>query len=343
MAGLHRVLILGVGSIGERHLRCFRATGRAVASFVEVNATLRQTVAARYGIRQHYSTLEEALADRPGVAVIATPAALHVPLALRLVEAGLHLLIEKPLSTSLDGIERLWQRVARHGVIAGVGYVYRLYPVLAAMRRAIVEGRFGTPVQLVAVSGQHFPTFRPAYRTIYYTDRAQGGGAIQDALTHLLNAGEWLIGPVDQILADAAHQVLEGVEVEDTVHVLTRHGRALGCYSLNQHQAPNEITITVICDRGTARCELHQNRWRWMTQPGESWHDEQFPPVERDTPFLIQAHLFLDAVEGKAMPACSLEEGIHTLGVNLAALASVDEGTWQLIYPEAHYSMRSAP
>jgi predicted dehydrogenase len=331
MPGLHRVLILGVGSIGERHLRCFRATGRAELSFVEINDSLRQAVAERYGIRHAYARLEDALADRPTAAVIATPAPLHVPLALRLAEAGVHLLIEKPLSTSLEGVDRLRQSVAHRGVVAAVAYVYRVLPGLAAMRAALAEGRFGRPVQLVAVCGQHFPTFRPAYRTIYYTDRAQGGGAIQDALTHVINAGEWLIGPVDRVLADAAHQILEGVTVEDTVHVLTRQGTALGSYSLNQHQAPNEFTITVIGDRGTTRCEFHENRWRWMTQPSGTWHDEPYPPVDRDTPFVTQAHRFLDAVEGKAVPPCSLEEGIQTLRVNLAALASAEMGSWQTI------------
>src|SRR5262249_40655674 len=170
------------------------------------------------------ANLDDALAGRPTAAVIATPAPLHVPLSLRLAEAGIHLLIEKPLSTSLEGVDRLRQVVARPGGGAAVAYVYRVLPGLAGMRAALVEGRFGRPVQLVAVCGQHFPTYRPAYRTIYYTDRAQGGGAIQDALTHVINAGEWLIGPVDRVLADAAHQILEGVEGEDTVHVLTRQG-----------------------------------------------------------------------------------------------------------------------
>ena len=70
----------------------------------------------------------------------------------------------------------------------------------AAMKAALDSGRFGRPVQLVAVCGQHFPTYRPAYREIYYRDRATGGGAIQDAITHVLNLGEWLIGPVDRLL-----------------------------------------------------------------------------------------------------------------------------------------------
>jgi predicted dehydrogenase len=325
-----RLLIIGVGSIGERHLRCFRATGRAEVSFVEINAELRRSVAERYGIRSSYSELETALAERPDMAVIATPAPLHIPIALRLAEAGIHLLIEKPLSTSLDGVERLRQSVEERGLVAAVAYVYRVHPCLVAMKEALAAGRFGRPVQLVAVSGQHFPTFRPAYRSIYYTDRAQGGGAIQDALTHLVNAGEWLVGPVDRLVVDGAHQVLDGVEVEDTVHMLTRHGTVLGCYSLNQHQPANETTLTVICDQGIARWELHHNRWRWQERPGDDWHDESINPLERDTLFILQANRFLDAVEGKAVP-CSLAEGVQTLKVNLGALGSLKNKAWHTL------------
>lgn len=335
MSEQHRVLIIGVGSIGERHLRCFQATGRAEVAFVELSDALRSVIAERYGVRRSFSDLETALRERPGAAVIATPAPLHIPIATRLAEAGVHLLIEKPLSTSLNGIDRLRRLIQERQVVAAVAYVYRVHPTLRAVRAALVEGRFGRPVQLVAVGGQHFPTYRPAYRSIYYTDRNQGGGAIQDALTHVLNAGEWLIGPIERLVADAAHQVLEGVTVEDTVHVLTRQGSALGCYSLNQHQAPNENSLTVIGEHGTARCELHENRWRWMTRPGEEWHEESAGPLERDALFISQAHAFLDAVEGRAPPPCSLEDGIQTLRVNLAALASVEQGTWQPIQRSA--------
>jgi predicted dehydrogenase len=328
----YNVLIIGVGSIGERHLRCFRATGRAELRFVEINPELRRNIAVRYAVPDtaQFSDLETALQQRPDVAVVCTPAPLHVPLATRLAEAGIHLLIEKPLSTTLAGIDQLRQVVRERRVTAAVAYVYRCHPLLVAMRQALREGRFGTPVELTAVSGQHFPTYRPAYRSTYYTDRATGGGAIQDAATHIINAGEWLLGPADRVVADAAHQVLEGVTVEDTVHLLARHASVLATYSLNQYQAPNEFTLTVVCERGTVRTEFHEHRLRWLTQPGGIWHDESIAPLERDTNFIAQANAFLDAVEGKAAVPCSLEEGIQTLRVNLAALASLDQG-WQSI------------
>jgi predicted dehydrogenase len=335
----HRVLIIGVGSIGERHLRCFQATGRAEVALVEIDPDLRRTVAERYGVSAAYGDLGSALVDPPDVAVVATPAPSHVPLATGLAQAGVHTLIEKPLSVSTAGIELLRQVVRERKVVAGVAYVYRAHPVLGAMRAALMGGRFGRPVEVVAMCGQHFPTYRPAYRTTYYQDRATGGGAIQDALTHVINAAEWLVGPIDRLVADAAHQVLEGVSVEDTAHVLARHGDVLASYSLNQHQAPNEVTLTVVCEHGTVRFESHLHRWRWMTSPGGAWHDEAIAPLERDTLFAVQAGAFLDVVEGQGVPACSLDEGVQTLRVNLAALASVEGGGWQTV--EGNHPWRS--
>lgn len=325
----HRVLVIGVGSIGERHLRCFQTTGRADVSFVEVQPALRTTIAERYQVSGAFDSLDAALASPPDVAVICTPAPLHIPQATRFAEAGIPILIEKPLSTTLDGIEALLDLVRRQSLVASVAYVYRAHPVLASMRAAVQSGRFGRPVEIVAVGGQHFPTYRPAYRNIYYRDRATGGGAIQDALTHIFNAGEWLVGPIDRVVADASHQVLDGVSVEDTAHVLARHGNVMGTYTINQYQAPNEGAITVVCERGTARFEIHNRLWKWMTEPDSRWTEEAATELERDTLFVAQANAFLDAVEGKAPAACPLEEGLQTLKVNLACLASLESGRWE--------------
>jgi predicted dehydrogenase len=177
-------------------------------------------------------------------------------------------------------------------------------------------------------SGQHFPFYRPAFRETYYTQRETGGGAIQDALTHTLNAAEWLVGPITKLIADAEHCVLDGVQVEDTVHVLTRHNSVLGSFSLNQHQPPNETTLTVICERGAARWESHNNRWLSAQEPGQPWRIEDAFSLERDDLFISQANVFLDQLEKTNGPACSLREALQTLKVNLAALRSLDEKAW---------------
>ena len=325
---LHHVAVVGVGSIGQRHVRCFLDTGRAQVSFVDANSALASHVAERYRDAKALCGLEAAAESGITAAVIATPAPLHVPIATQLANAGIHVLIEKPLAVGPDGVEALKEVVSLRNVVAGVAYVYRLHPAMASMRSAILSGRLGRPVELVAVAGQHFPTYRPTYRETYYASHANGGGAVQDALTHVINAGEWLVGPVTRLIADADRLVLEGVEVEDTVHVMARHGDVLASYSLNQHQSPNETTITVICDNGVARFEFHASRWRMMLHPGGEWIDSVHE-LGRDELFTRQANAFLDAIERHDAPPCTLDEGTATFLVNRAILRSVRDGAWQ--------------
>ena len=105
----------------------------------------------------------------------------------------------------------------------------------------------------------------------------------------------------------------------------------MSSYSLNQHQAPNELTTTVVCERGTARFEYHNKRWLSMEKPNDPWREEAVVEFERDTPFILQANAFLGAVEGKSASLCSLAEGVQTLKVNLAILASAETRAWQEI------------
>lgn len=328
---LPRVLIVGVGSIGERHLRCFAGTNRVDVGICELNRELRDTVGDRYGVTRRFASLDEAINDGFDAAVVATPAHLHIRMATQIVARSMHVLIEKPLSTTTDGIASLIEKVDGSPSIAAVAYVMRCHPALNAARDAIKSGRFGEPLQVATQLGQNFPFFRPAYRDIYYAKRETGGGAIQDALTHILNAVQWIIGPMDRVMADAAHLALEGVEVEDTVHVIARHGGVMASYAMNQHQAPNENRITVACTGGTVRIHLVENTWAWQIDPKGTWQEEVFPGLERDDLFIKQANAFLDTMQGDAPPRCTIDEAWATLNASLAILQCSDAPPWNAV------------
>lgn len=322
------ILIIGVGSIGERHLRCFQSTGRCKLAICEPNEDRRNTVSQRYQVPA-YATWEDALANEScSAAVIASPAPFHIPTAQALTERGLDLLIEKPLGIDLRGTEKLSSTIAEQGTRVSVGFVYRALPALQKMRAAIEEHRFGRVVQIQVQSGQHFPFYRPAYREIYYANPAIGGGLIQDMLPHFLNAVEWIAGPTTDAVVDASHQVLDGVAVEDTVNLLTRHDSVMANFTLNQHQPVNESTITVLCTEGAARWELRAHRWMSATEKGGDWNVEESFVHGRDDYYILQANAFLDFLEGNGAPICSLSDGITTLKSTLAILKSREAGRW---------------
>src|SRR3972149_467485 len=105
MTPRRRVLVIGAGSIGARHVRCFQQTGRVEVVVCELNPQVREQVATQYGMAESFADLPAAMAAGAEAAVICTPAQLHVPLAARLAETGMHLLIEKPLGTSTHGAD----------------------------------------------------------------------------------------------------------------------------------------------------------------------------------------------------------------------------------------------
>src|SRR5207237_5533478 len=101
-----RILILGAGSIGTRHLANLRQLDAGPLAVYDVDATRSERAAAQHGARA-FSDLDAALAWQPELALIATPNHLHVAQAQRCAEIGAHLFVEKPLANALDGIDTL--------------------------------------------------------------------------------------------------------------------------------------------------------------------------------------------------------------------------------------------
>jgi predicted dehydrogenase len=95
---------------------------------------------------------------------------------------------------------------------------------------------------------------------------------------------------------------------------------------MNQFQAPNESFTQFNAEAGSVRMEVHLRRWGVQRLGETSWTWKEMPPAERDTFFIVQANRFLDLVEGRPAPLCSLEAAEQTLRFNLAALASADRG-----------------
>ena len=324
------MLVVGVGAIGERHLRCFQETGRCELAICEPNAELRAEVADRYDIADSFPDVETAIEQSAfNAAVIATPAPLHVPLATLLARQECHLLIEKPLSTNVAGIDVLRKTVAERSLVAAVGYTQRAHPGLQAIKQQIDSGRFGRPLQIRVVLGHPFAHFRPAYRDVYFARHEDGGGAIQDAITHSYNSVQWLVGPCHRLVTDATHLKLDGVDVEDTVHTMARHGDVMASFALNLYEASNEAMITVTCEAGTLQCDFKRVRWSWVTQPAGSWNHEPVDVPGRDVLYIAQANVFLDCIDGTAQPLCTLDEGFETLLTNLASLRSSEQRKWQ--------------
>lgn len=319
------ILVVGGGSIGERHLRCFQDIGCTVA-LCDSNAARLKEVAQRYQLARTFKSIELAAREIWYGIVIATPANLHADHAAALIKSTEALLIEKPLCTSLDQADRLMSLAA--GKWVQVGYVLRHHPATQHVRTLLAEGVIGKLHQVTLTAGQNFPSLRPAYRDIYYKSHETGGGAVQDAATHHFDLVQHLAGPFDWIFCDHGHQELADVSVEDTVHLLGRcRGHTMVSVALNQFMAPNETHVQLNGALGSLAIRFHEHRAGMFMLGDSDWTWTEPLVEERDDLFRAQAQNFISSIVKQEPWVCTLDDGLRALSVNLAALRSGQKHT----------------
>lgn len=315
-------LIVGLGSAGRRHMRNLHALG--VERFVlcrSGRSTMGPVDDAPAGTVTE-STIEAALSHRPTLAVISTPTALHLDPALAAAEAGCHLLIEKPVSHTLDGLERLRAAVESRGLTAAVGCQFRFHPLLESLRERLRVGRLGTVHSARAVYREYLPGWHPweDHRRTYPAKEALGGGAIR-TLIHAPDALRWLFGPIE-----AAHAVVSrcadlGTDVPDDAATLAL-GFASGVQAgveLDFVTRPPRNSLTVFGTEGTASLDFLDGGLVWTNPQGDREVEQAPAGFGRDDLFMALARDFLACAESGRAPRTTLDDGIEVLSVLLAA------------------------
>lgn len=327
---MNRVIIIGTGGIGKRHVRGFQETGRAALSFVEPHEARRAEAVALFAPDAAFASIEEADLSTYDLAVICTPAHLHVPIMRQCAGAGLPFLVEKPLAVEMEGVDEVIAEVASKGLLARVGYIRRIAPELNAARDQIRAGKIGN-LKLAYLNGsQEFPKYRPDYRTTYYARPEMGGGAILDASTHSLDFLIWIMGRPVAVSAMYDRMALEGSQTEDTVLMNIRfESGAMANLTINQFQKPNISVTEFIGTEGNLK--LEHSVLSFAADDSGDWKERHdfmdglIPTEAHQARFTIQANAMLDALAGKPDTLATLEDARQSLAIALAAKRSWQE------------------
>jgi predicted dehydrogenase len=214
-------LVIGCGSIGQRHVRNLRSVGIDVIA-CDPNPARRDEVTKRYGIRV-FESLDAAFDQRLDAAYVCSPSNTHVPIAMQAARRGLHLFIEKPLSHSLEGLEDLQREVENRGLVVLVGCNMLFLGTLVRVKQALDERRIGNVVSARGQVGYYLPYWHPHedYRKRYSANSGLGGGVILDSI-HEVGMIRWLLGEVAEIFCFCGK--LSGLEIdtEDTAEMLLK-------------------------------------------------------------------------------------------------------------------------
>lgn len=322
-----KFLIAGSGSIGRRHLRHLVSQGEHEVVLYRTNlATLPDDELAEYSVE---TDLDKALAQKPDAVIVSNPTALHLEVALPAAKAGCHILLEKPVSHSLDGLDELQREVDAQGVGVLVGFQFRYHPGLRKAVELLKEGAVGQAVSFRIHWGEYLPDWHPweDYRQSYAARKDLGGGVIL-TLTHPLDYARWLFGEVTQLSAFAGYSGELDIEVEDMAEINLRfESGVIGSIHLDYNQRPQRHQMEVVCTGGTILWD-HAGELKVYSAENEGWTEYPAPVgFERDHLFHDQMVHFLEIVAGKAEPICTLQDGIRVVQLALAAHQSSDMGS----------------
>lgn len=327
-----KILIAGLGSIGRRHFRNLRALGENdIVLLRSHRATLPDDELSGFPVE---TDLAEALKiHKPVAVIVANPTSLHLDVAIPAAEAGCHILLEKPISGSLERVDQLQSAANRSGSRILVGFQFRFHPMLKKAAELMASGDLGKVLTLHAHWGEYMPNWHPweDYRQAYAAREDLGGGVIR-TLTHPLDYVRWLAGEVTEVRALSGHISPLEMDTEDIAEIGLRFaGGAIGGVHVNYVQRPSVHRLEIVGTKGTLRWDNADgvlNFYR-MSQPfgtsdanpPESEIEQFVPPegFERNVMFMDQMKHFLGVARGEAEPICTLRDGIRVMELALDA------------------------
>ena len=217
---INRLAIIGLGSIGKRHVKLITEI-RPDIEVIIVRSGNGSACNEELMATKIVHSVGDAIKENIQAAIIASPATLHLEQSLELAKAGVHLLIEKPISDTSDGIIELFEIIEKNNLIAMVGYVLRYDPGAIKFKKLIDSKEIGNILHARIECGSYLPEWRPGvdYRKTVSSLPELGGGVLLE-LSHELDYLHWFFGNPKDVQAHIRNSGTLGINVEDQVDLL---------------------------------------------------------------------------------------------------------------------------
>ena len=337
-----RLTVIGVGLIGVRHAELIHAHPMAsLVALCDVDPS-RRAVADRLGVPFYTSVAEMLEREQPSGVIIATSNATHAAVAEICAARSVHLLIEKPIASTLEEARRIAETTRRAGVRVLVGHHRRHNPLVQKTRELVRGGALG---RLTGVSVLWALRKPDAYFDVGWRRERPGGGPVLINLIHELDSLRFICGEIEEVYARTSSAV-RGLAVEDSVSIsLGFANGALGTI-LASDATPSAWSYEATTGENPVYFRTHENcahflgtaaslafpkmeLWRYADESRQGWTE----PMARSTvevaaadPLPLQLAHFCRVIRGEETPLVDAVDGTRSLALALAVLESARTG-----------------
>ena len=335
-----KVLFFGLGSIGQRHLRnvtkildskveihSYRVRGYKYKLNTDSSIDPSGDIERDYKIVTH-TNINLAISAKPDIAFITNPSNLHIPIALELAKNGINIFIEKPISSTLDGIDELIEICHQKNITCMIGYNYRFHPGVIYAKDLLDKNMLGNILHVQAEIGEYLPGWHKYqdFREMYASRKDQGGGVILSQI-HEMDLLYWFFGMPTSVYALGGSLSNLNLDVEDTSVALMNFAKENKIFPavLTQDfiQNPSTRTIKIVGDKGSIRLNLISNNLQYFNEKGIEIKHLDFSGFERNDMYVNQMNSFLDSVRNHVPAAITPSIGKKSLEIALGIKTSI--------------------
>jgi UDP-N-acetylglucosamine 3-dehydrogenase len=322
-----RVAVIGVGSMGKNHARVYSELSEAnLVAVSDANPALAESVGQQFGAAA-YTSFEEMLEkEHPEAVTIAVPTAMHRDVAIKVLESGAHILVEKPIAATIDEGREIIARARTCDRVLMVGHIVRFNPAIQALKQKLQNGDLGRVFQIFCRRAGPFPA------------RIRDVGVVVDLAPHDVDIMRFLVG-TDPLRVFAETEQRIHTDHEDLLFAMLRFPEGVvGALEINWLTPTKVREVLVLGEKGMFRVDdLMQDLFFYENALAGS--DLHFPlsnlkgvsegsmvkfALQRYEPLKAELQAFLKAVRGEAPVAITGEDGLAALHL---ALALVESGT----------------
>jgi len=313
------VLVVGLGSIGRRHVSIIKEIFPDINIVVLRHKKCNKKESDLLGFKC-VTSIDDAIALRPQVSIIANPATKHVEIARVLATHGIDILVEKPISTNSKDVRELVEICEQNNVTLKLAYNLRFLPSLIFFKQYAQSDLIGRVYLVKSEVGQFLPSWRPEsdYRLSVSANKSLGGGVLLE-LSHEIDYLMWIFGPISWVKSHASKQSDLDIDVEDNVNIIFGFKSANGIEliaSLNMDFIRHDTKRQCIAigEKGTLLWDGVTGEVKIFTKGANHWEVLFLSNPERDFTYIEEIKDFFLSVErGQPTHPCKALETIQII------------------------------
>jgi predicted dehydrogenase len=311
-----RFLICGLGSIGLRHLKNLKLLGYEDIIIYRSGKSVMPGVKEEINKLNVYTSLNDALLERPDVCMITNPTSMHLDIALKAANSGCHLYIEKPVSHSLKNLDKLQEIVNSKNLITFITYQFRFHPHIKLLKSIFQDKNcnYGKPLYVTAEWSEYLPDWHPweDYKQGFSARSDLGGGVLLTQI-HPLNYLNFIFGDILKVKVNKAKTHTLNIKVDDVADLLISFTNNLtGHIHIDFLQKPRIHNMRIVTDSGRFEWDCHKNTlvFKDLNDDNEYFNNETF---KRNDMFIEMLEDYIKCVKSGKRTKFNLDEAIIEL------------------------------